>query len=119
MQVGDYITIVNPSKPDEMVTVEEVTLWVESTTACSLFGSCARTAYAAQVSAMQTPAGFLNFQGANAIDDGSQVITIKFTDEKEKGLYIPDLDKCGTDVFENQTLHGFNVTGNCSCNSCK
>jgi hypothetical protein len=92
MTVGDYITIPNPSQPSQNVTVEEVVMWVESETACALFGSCNRTAYAAQVSAMQTPAGFLSFQGANAIDDGAQVITIKFTDDKTKGLYMNNLD---------------------------
>lgn len=47
---------------------------------------------------MQTPAGFLNFQGQNAMDDGAQIITMKFTNDKSKGLFIPDLDKCGIDL---------------------
>lgn len=117
MEVGDYITIPNPEKPDEDVTVENITLWVHSDSACQLFSSCNRTSYASQVSAMQTPAGFLTFQGSNAIDDGFQTITIKFTEDRSKGLSI-DLDRCGIDVFDD-TLHGFNVTGNCTCNSCK
>lgn len=69
--------------PGEKVWVQRVELTVESTTACALFQSCKRTAYAAQVSAMQTPAGFLNFQGTNAIEDGAQTITILFTDDKD------------------------------------
>ena len=66
---------------------------------------------------MQTPAGFLSFQGANAVDDGIQTITIKFTNDRTKGMFLDDLDRCEVDV--NETMHGFNVTGNCSCNSCK
>jgi hypothetical protein len=67
---------------------------------------------------MQTPAGFLNFQGQNAMDDGAQIITMKFTNDKSKGLYIPDLDKCGIDLTNKEDWHGFPVKGNCSCNSC-
>lgn len=118
MQVGDYITIPDPSAPEKMVTVEQVELWVESETACKLFGSCSRTAYAAQVSAMQTPAGFLAFQGSNTVDDGFQTINIKFTDDPTKGLFLNDFDTCDANVTSD-TMHGFNVTGNCSCNSCK
>lgn len=43
---------------------------------------------------MQTPAGFLSFQGTNAVEDGCQTIDIRFTDDKTKGLYVPDLDTC-------------------------
>lgn len=118
MKVGDYVTIPDPSSPEKMVTVEEIDLWIESDTACKLFGSCSRTAYASQVSAMQTPAGFLSFQGSNAVDDGVQTINIKFTNDPAKGIFIDNFDPCDAD-YSNQTVYGFNVTGNCSCNSCK
>lgn len=91
-------------------------MYVESSTACALFKSCMRTAFAAQVSAMQNPAGFLTFQGTNAIEDGCQSIEIRFTDDKTKGLYIPDLDGC--DKTLNETYRGFEHLHNCSCNSC-
>lgn len=39
------------------------------------------------VSAMGSPAGFLNFQGHNALDNARQYINIVFTYDK-KGLYF-------------------------------
>lgn len=74
--------------PGEMVYVQEVFLTVESTTACRLFESCQRTSYASQLSALQNPAGFLNFQGTNAIEDATQIIYVDFSDDKTKGLYM-------------------------------
>jgi hypothetical protein len=68
---------------------------------------------------MQTPAGFLTFQGTNAVDDGIQTITIKFTNDPTKGLFMTDLDRCDKEVTVDEPMHGFNLTGNCSCNSCK
>jgi hypothetical protein len=65
---------------------------------------------------MQTPAGFLNFQGTNAVEDGSQTIEIRFTDDKTKGLYIPDLDSCNLSL--KNSYRGFTHLNNCSCNSC-
>jgi hypothetical protein len=98
------------------VFVQRVALTVESNTACSLFKSCQRTAYAAQVSAMQSPAGFLTFQGANSIEDATQLIEIKFTNNKTKGLYLDDLDPC--DLPLNKSYKGFDNLTDCSCNNC-
>lgn len=113
----DYEWVDSFEHPGEKVWVQKVVLYVESSTACKLFKSCERTSYAAQVSAMQTTAGFLNFQGTNAIEDGTQSIEIRFTDDKDKGLFIPDLDTCDKAIPSDYL--GFNVTSNCTCNSCE
>lgn len=65
---------------------------------------------------MQTTAGFLNFQGTNAIEDATQTIEIRFTDDPKKGLFIPDIDTCDAKIPPD--YQGFNITANCSCNSC-
>lgn len=95
-------------------------LTVESSTACTLFQSCQRTSFASQLSAMQNPAGFLNFQGTNAIEDAAQIIYIDFTDDPKKGLYISDFDNCSTKLPPvDETYRGFKVKGNCTCNTCE
>ncbi|MCB0369791.1 MAG: hypothetical protein KDD45_10225 [Bdellovibrionales bacterium] len=40
------------------------------------------------VSALSSPAGFLNFQGHNAIDNARQYINVYFTYNKSEGLYF-------------------------------
>jgi len=42
------------------------------------------------VSAMGSPAGFLNFQGHNAVGDASQYIEVKFSYDKTKALTFSD-----------------------------
>lgn len=67
------------------------------------------------VSALGSPAGFLNFQGHNAIDNAHQYINVLFTADKGKGLYFGnDTDKAKTaDLtacnFTGSYLHGFEV----------
>ena len=78
IQVGDWTWVTSYDHPGEKVYVQQIHLKVESTTACRLFESCARTSYAAQLSALQSPAGFLNFQGTNAMD-AHQIIYVDFT----------------------------------------
>ena len=120
MQVGDWVWVPSFDHPGEQVFVQEITLTVESETACSLFQSCQRTSYAAQLSALQSPAGFLNFQGTNAIEDATQIIYVEFTDDPKKGLYIPDFDNCNKTLPPvGDTYRGFVVNGNCTCNTCE
>jgi hypothetical protein len=70
------------------------------------------------LSALQSPAGFLNFQGTNAMD-AHQIIYVDFTDDKTKGLYIEELDNCSIKLPTPPNLYrGFEVIGNCSCNTC-
>ena len=91
-------------------------LTVESSTACNLFKSCQRTPYVSQVSAMHTPAGFLSFLGANSVEDATQLIVMRFTDDKTKGLYLDNLDTCNRSL--NKSYRGFNNLSDCSCNNC-
>ena len=51
-----------------------IKLTVEAQTACDLFNSCKRIGFVTSVSAMGSPAGFLNFQGHNAVNEAFQYI---------------------------------------------
>jgi len=79
----------------------------------------------ASVSAMGNPAGFLNFQGHNAIDNAMQYISVFFTYDSEKGLYLNNAtNKAKTYEptlcnYSEPMLHGFEVVQPCSCNSCE
>jgi hypothetical protein len=44
----------------------------------------------ASVSAMGSTAGFLNFQGHNAIDDGHQYVTFNFSYNRNDSLFFTD-----------------------------
>lgn len=77
------------------------------------------------VSALGSPAGFLNFQGHNAIDNARQYISVFFTNDKEKGLYFNNdtgqemtaaITACN---YKGTELHGFEITESCSCNTCE
>lgn len=117
--MGDWIWVPSYDKPGVEVYVQQIYLTVESETACKLFESCKRTPYASQLSALQSPAGFLNFQGTNAID-AHQIIYVEFTEEKTKGLYIEDVDNCSVVLPPaEETYRGFKTVSNCSCNSCE
>jgi hypothetical protein len=67
---------------------QEANLTVEANTACAIFNSCKRVPFVAAVTAMGNPAGFLNFQGHNAIDNALQYINVFFTYDPTKGLYF-------------------------------
>jgi hypothetical protein len=47
---------------------------IEAQTACDLYNSCKRVSFVSAVSAMGSPAGFLTFQGHNAVDNALQYI---------------------------------------------
>ena len=73
---------------------------------------------------MSSPAGFLNFQGHNALDNAHQYMNVVFSYDKNKSLYFgndskeekyEELSPCN---FKGDTLHGFEMTQNCSCNTC-
>lgn len=78
----------DPEKPGNTIWAQESNLTVEASTACSIFNSCKRVPFVASVSAMGSPAGFLNFQGHNAIDNAKQMINVFFTYDPAKGLYF-------------------------------
>ena len=99
--------------------VQKVKLTIEAQTACDLFNSCERIPFVSSVSAMGTPAGFLNFQGHNAVDDAFQFIDTDFSYKKNDSLYFSDehketepersaLDPCNH-TQQDDELHGFPV----------
>jgi hypothetical protein len=71
-----------------MIRAMEANLTVEASTACAIYDSCKRVPFVSSVSAMGSPAGFLNFQGHNAIDNALQYINVFFTYDPKKGLYF-------------------------------
>lgn len=68
--------------------VQKIVLTVNADTACKLYGSCKRVPFVSSVSAMSTPAGFLNFLGHNAVDDAFQYIDVKFSYNLNDSLYF-------------------------------
>jgi hypothetical protein len=71
-----------------MLMVQKITLRVHVKVACDLFNSCARIAFVNSVSAMNTPAGFLNFQGNNAVNDAYQLIDVIFSYNDSNSLWF-------------------------------
>ena len=67
-----YWPVPNPQKPGETLDVQKITIRVHAQTACDIFNSCNRNELVSAVSAMSTPAGFLTFQGHNAVNDANQ-----------------------------------------------
>ena len=86
----------NPQKPDVIVMVQRVSIMINAKTACDMYSSCSRNAFVSSVSAMNSPAGFLSFLGANSINDASQLMTMKFTYNINNSIYFgenhPDKD---------------------------
>lgn len=84
----EYYVYPDPMKPGQTIVAQEANLTVEATTACAIYNSCKRVPFVTSVSALGSPAGFLNFQGHNAIDNALQNINVFFTYDKDKGLYF-------------------------------
>lgn len=72
----DYYPVPNPNRPDQTVMVQKVKLRMHPDTACDLFNSCKRIGFVTSVSALNSPAGFMNFQGHNAINQAFQDIEV-------------------------------------------
>lgn len=70
--------------------VQVINLTVNADTACDLYNSCKRIGFVTSVSAMGSPAGFLTFQGHNAVDDAFQYINVKFSYSTNNSLYFND-----------------------------
>lgn len=113
-----YFPIPDPQKPGEFITAQKITIRVQAQTACDLFNACNRNEFVSAVSAMSTPAGFLTFQGHNAVNDALQYMEIKFSYNKSNSIYFgndnPDetgkaLHNCNTTTSEKK-IHGFPCT---------
>lgn len=83
-----YFPVPNPQKPDVIVMVQKLAIMINAKTACDLYSSCSRNAFVSSVSAMNSPAGFLSFLGANSINDASQMMTMKFTYSTNNSIYF-------------------------------
>lgn len=108
----------NPQKPDEMIMVQMINLTVHADTACGLYSSCSRIGFVTSVSAMGSPAGFLTFQGHNAVNQAYQYISTNFSFDYNKSLHFADFEKnpeqqslqpCNY-TTANKKIHGFDVS---------
>ena len=55
-----------------------------------MYNSCKRVSFVSAVSAMGSPAGFISFQGHNAVDDALQYIDVDFSYSKNNSLWFSD-----------------------------
>jgi hypothetical protein len=69
---------------------QRVTVRVHSESACAIYNSCKRNSFVASVSAMGSTAGFFNFQGHNAINDGHQYVSFNFSYNINDSLAFAD-----------------------------
>jgi hypothetical protein len=113
----DYINVTDPTDSSKTLYVLNLTMYVNPNTACQLFGSCQKTPYVSQVSAMQTAEGLMSFLGNNAVTEGQEKINIIYSDDpKDHGLNL-SLHKCNETFYKNDSF-GYPVLGNCTCNNC-
>jgi hypothetical protein len=86
----EYEPFPDPQKPGNIIYGQRVNVRVHADTACAIYNSCKRNGFVASVSAMGSPAGFLNFQGHNAINDGHQYISMNFSNNLNDSLAFSD-----------------------------
>jgi len=116
MTINGYVNFTDPfSKKNKTVLSMNYTNSYE--TACQIFESCKTTAYVSQMSAMQSGKGLLNMLGQNAPSQGPTLINMFFETDPQKGVLIPQMDKCSEIVGEFDRW-GYKIPKNCSCNSC-
>ena len=65
---NEYSPVPDPQKPGQNISVQMINITVEAQSACDLYNSCKRNSFVSSVSAMGSPAGFLTFQGHNAVN---------------------------------------------------
>ena len=120
-----YSDYPDPTKPGHFVTAQEANLTIEANTACELFEACKRVPLVTSVSAMSNPAGFLNFQGMNALNNAKQHITVFITYNKSEGIYFNNDTELNATLsptpcnYQGDELHGFKITEGCTCNTCE
>ncbi|OMJ72846.1 hypothetical protein SteCoe_28615 [Stentor coeruleus] len=86
---------------------------VTKSLSCELYNSCQKCPYVTEVSAMQSPEGFLEFQGYEGIPIGLLWTTFLF-DNGPSSLNL-DFLSCSENVTN---AYGYNVKP-CSCNNCE
>lgn len=80
----------DPQKPGAIIMGQEVWVRVHTDTACAIYNSCKRNSFVSSVSAMGSPAGFLNFQGHNALNAAHQYISMNFSNNMNDSLAFSD-----------------------------
>ena len=101
----------NPNGP--LVQVLMINFTVTSDFACALYISCKKTPYVTEVSAMHSSLGFLQFQGINSIEMGSEFISFFFSELG--GALNATLVDCN---YNNTEVYGIPITP-CTCNNCE
>jgi len=86
----EYEEFPDPQKPGNTLMGQRVWVRVHADTACALYNACKRNPFVSSVSAMSSPAGFLNFQGHNAINDGHQYVSMNFSYNLNDSLSFTD-----------------------------
>lgn len=112
----DHITVKDPIT-GQMAEVLNVTIKVTSETGCQLYQSCKTTAYVAQVPAMQSDKGLMNFLGDNAVSQGKEKITMIYSNNIDDKPINLTLHKCNETFYRNDSF-GYPVAKNCTCNNC-
>ncbi|CAG9310320.1 unnamed protein product [Blepharisma stoltei] len=112
VSTGEQKYVPNPVEPSQMQLVLLMNFTVTNSLACQIYESCQKCPYVTQVSAMQSPQGFLQFQGYESIPIGFVWTTFIF-DDSPQALDLEFLP-CQTNVT---TAYGYEIVP-CSCNSC-
>ncbi|CAG9322014.1 unnamed protein product [Blepharisma stoltei] len=112
VQAGPVIYVPNPVSPQQKVLTMLTNFTVTNSLSCELYQSCQKCPYVTQVSAMQSPEGFLQFQGYEGISIEFIWTTFLFSDGPE-ALDL-ELLPCNTNVT---SMFGYNIQP-CTCNNC-
>lgn len=112
VQAGPVKNIPNPVDPSTLIGTMLSNFTVSNSLACEIYQTCQKCPYVTQVSAMQSPEGFLQFQGYEGIPIGLVWTTFLFSDGPEALdlTFIP----CNANV---SNAYGY-PTKACSCNTC-
>ena len=99
----------------QMIEVLRLNFTVTNNLACQLYQSCKKCPYVTQVSAMQSPKGFLEFQGFHGMTIGRTWTTFYFSDNPADSPLDLNFTSCDKDITE---LYGYKIKP-CTCNNCE
>ncbi|CAG9321140.1 unnamed protein product [Blepharisma stoltei] len=112
VQAGINEFVPNPVDPQQKIWTMLSNFTVTNSLACEIYQSCQKCPYVTQVSAMQSPEGFLQFQGYEGISIGLVWTTFQFSDGPEALdlTFFP----CNSNVT---SVWGYPIQP-CTCNTC-
>jgi cbb3-type cytochrome oxidase subunit 3 len=113
VSAGPAEEVPDPISPGDYVLAMINNFTVTNNLACQIYQSCKKCPYVTEVSAMQSPDGFLEFQGYEGIPIGLLWTTFYF-DDGPSSLDLEFLD-CSANV---SNAYGYDVQP-CSCNNCE